>query len=62
MKIALFFNQSLDDLIFYGGLIIGAILFVWLLMKLLGYEENQNDMNTDYVDDDEFWQGGDDDF
>jgi hypothetical protein len=59
---SLLFKTSQDDLLLYGGLILGTILFVWIVMKLVGYKENQNDMNTDYNEDEEMSRHFDDDF
>jgi len=47
-------NESQKDLLLYAGLIIGAIVLVGLITKLIGYEENQNDLNEEYDEDEEF--------
>ena len=60
MLFLLLLNTSQNDLLLYGGLIVGVILLVGLVTKLMGYKENQNDMNTEYNEDDGW--GLDDDF
>lgn len=54
MLFLLFLNTSQNDLLIYGGLIVGVILIIGLVTKLIGLEENQNDLNEEYNEDEEF--------
>lgn len=61
----LFLNASQNDWLLYGGLIVGTILVIGLITSLIGFEENQNDLNEEYDDDEEFAKfspSDDDDF
>lgn len=65
MLLFTFLNTSQNDWLLYGGLILGTIVVIGLVTSLIGYEENQNDLNEEYDDDEEFAKfapSDDDDF